>query len=590
MQTLIFASMPDGADPRTHLAAGAWCFSGREEAFPGWDDASRPDAFFPLPPDPYPDGGSILKAAREANGAALKLFPTLAASVGLQTGEAFPSREFLQTAFGPYTLLACHMLAERQQRLLDLVHTHGSTALRVPLLPEDIPFSFANSVDFMIHGVQDVVFNHYVYSRIIESVAPPSWQKEYLPSVSLHMAAQSSRKTMKSVLRNLLRSLPFPRLKGFSLFQALLFSLAVLTNKNERTDQSLDFSTYCDAPVTWLFPAEQLILKCIPVSLSQALSRLSASQATSPPSCSGRRPLRVISPSFTQDDDYRVRLALYRHKGCRLVSVQHGANYGNLKSIGGIALEYCQHAFISWGWTEHENSPVNTIPLPHPMLCRIAGTHRETAPRLILVGSEMSTFSYRLKSRPQAGSLPAYRASKVRFLEIMAKHFALLCADKNTEAAPELSYRPYFKVAGGLDDAAYVKRHLPGVSLCNGDLTRQMLACRLLVLDHYGTTLHMALAADVPCLAFWNDKDWAMEAGSRELLCVLRSVGILHETAEAAADKAMEIWAEPENWWKSEAVRDARQRWLEFYANIGGITVPTMTELNARWWKTLRAL
>ena len=587
MRTLVFSSMPAGAAPLTHIAAGPWCFSGREENFPGWDDPSQPDAFFPLPLDPYPDGGSIMDAARAANGAALKLLPLLASSTGLQNREDFPSPEFLQTSFGPFALLACHVLAERQQRVLDLVRIHTSTALKVPLLPSDLPFSFSDSVDFMVRGVQDMMFNHYAYSRIIESVAPPSWQLEYLPPVNLPVAAPLLRKTPLSILRSLLRNLPFPKLKGFSLFQSLLFSMAVLSNKREKGDQSIDFSAYCGTPMEWLFPAEELILKCIPVSLTRALACARSKRQTPRLQKEKRGPLRVISPSFSQDDAYRARLALLRNKGYRLTSVQHGANYGNLESVGGIVLEYSQHAFISWGWTRHDKFSVNAISLPHPLLHNLAGKHRETAARLILVGMEMSTFSYRLKSRPQAGSLPAYRASKVRFLEIMEKYLAL---DQGGEAGAELSYRPYFKVAGGLDDADYIQRRLPGISLCTGDLTSQMLACRLLVLDHYGTTLHMALAADVPCLAFWHAEDWSMEAGSLKAFDLLRGAGILHETAEEAAAKAMEIWMKPELWWKSKAVRDARQQWLKHYADINGNTALATAKLNSRWWKALRSL
>ena len=46
--------MPEGATPETHLAAGPWCFAGREELFPDWE------ARFSFAPEPLRDA-----AARE---------------------------------------------------------------------------------------------------------------------------------------------------------------------------------------------------------------------------------------------------------------------------------------------------------------------------------------------------------------------------------------------------------------------------------------------------------------------------------------------------------------------------------------------
>ena len=305
-----------------------------------------------------------------------------------------------------------------------------------------------------------------------------------------------------------------------------------------------------------------------------------------------------MTPAFSQDDAYRLRLAGLRESGCRLFCVQHGANYGNLLSVGILPFEYSQHAFFTWGWDKHEGQPVNARPLPHPALAAICGAHRENAPRLILVGTEMSTYAYRLKSRPLAKAMLAYRAGKIVFFRTLLDAFRPRTEAGDTPGAsgrqagpaPQLLYRPYFKVAGGLDDGDYVLRRLPEVGLCTGDLTAQMLGCRLLVLDHYGTTLHMALAADVPTLAFWNRHEWGMEPESDKVLDALQKAGILHATPEGAARRALAVWDDPAVWWKSPPVREARALWLERYARVGDNPDRPWDkrELTRRWFKALQ--
>ena len=55
-----------------------------------------------------------------------------------------------------------------------------------------------------------------------------------------------------------------------------------------------------------------------------------------------------------------------------------------------------------------------------------------------------------------------------------------------------------------LEDAPWLLRRFPEVQRCTGPLEPHMLGCRLLVLDHAGTTLAQALAANIPLLLYWD--------------------------------------------------------------------------------------
>ncbi len=557
MRSLVLGAMPPGAGPDTHIASGPWCFTGREEAFPGWD------RFSPLPPDPFPDPDDMNKAALAANAELLRQAGPLGAYCNARRG-AEHSELFWQTALAPWLLLALHMLAEREARVRGLLELYGKEKLVLDLLPPDCAFSFKSTVDFMVGGVQDSNFNHYVFSRLIESQAPPNWVLRMLPARTLHSPPAEPR-GLKALLRDRLRSLPFPRLKSFSLGQMLLFSLALRLNSHA-ADSSPGLAPFASSPPVWNLNLKEFLERALPTDyLNAPIPNFSRSQ--------GR--LRVMSPEFSQNSAYALELAAWRAGGGKLVSMQHGANSGNLAAIGVIALEYAQHGLITWGWTSHSPWPGKFTPLPHPSLRHIRNRHKRKNNSLILVGTEMSPFAYRLKSRPLALAQVRYRQDKIAFLRALP----------DATRANAL-YRPYFKVAGGLDDAPYVQAALPDIKIASGDLSALMLDCALLVLDHYGTTLLTALAANVPFLGFWRP-EWAFGQETEQCFAALTQAGIIHPGPLEAAAKAAEVWEHAEDWWQSPNIQKARASVMDRYALAPDISG---CKLNRMWFKELRKM
>ena len=600
MKTLVLGTMPQGATPQTHIPAGIWCFGGVEQHFPQWWEAHQ---FGPLlPQDPFPTPQATTTACMAANAETARLLPLLGEVMNQQRGTT-RSSTFWEMALGPWLLLCVHMLYERQTRLEGLIATHGETPLRVPLLPKYPLPVFTNSHNFMVHGVLNVACTHYLLSRMVEHMAPPAWQLEYpwgkeqpigaegplppLGSASVNTApnaapqnAQPSSPSPRgplAILKNMVREagstlflhLPFPRHKGFPLWMSLGLSAAVLRNKTAQ-DNSTPFARYGleeDEGIRWQFPLLTTVQQLVPLSLL-ALPL--------PPVPHSQGKLRGMGPAFSQDDAYRLRLAAWREGGGKLFCLQHGANYGNLASVGVIAFEYGQHAFFSWGFTAHPPYPVHAIAMPSPALCQLSNTYKQQSDSLILVGSEMSTLAYRLKTRPYARSLVDYREAKKEFIQALPG-----------PARQHLTYRPYPTTPGGLEDGPYMQREFLEVALCKGDLTQHMLGCRLLVLDHYGTTLHTAFAANIPTLCFWNPHHWGMERQSTTILEALRSAGIYHHTPQEAAEAVGRIWQNPVAWWHSPPVQTARDLWCSQYARH---TPPKGGQLGlfSQWFTTLR--
>lgn len=276
---------------------------------------------------------------------------------------------------------------------------------------------------------------------------------------------------------------------------------------------------------------------------------------------------RVVSVAACEDDAYRIKMALHRGRGCRMIFIQHGGEYGYVRtSVAYPLVEYCQHRFITWGWKRHGLMPGNFLPLPHPQLAALRDAHREKSPTLLLVGTEMALLPYTLKSMLRGRQQFAYREDKARFMAALPEALR-----------KQSQYRPYFDVPSSLEDAPWLLRRFPEVTRCTGPLEPRLLGCRLLVLDHAGTTLAQALAANIPFLLYWNPETASFTPEALPLLDKLREAGILHDTPESAAAKAAEVWGDVPGWWAS--VRAACKPWASQHALTNKDDVPHVWKL-----------
>lgn len=572
--TLVLGLMPCGATPDSHWAAGPWCFAGQEDDFPHWEEN------YTFAPEPLHNAPALAEtAARQAQALCADSLPALAASL-CSHSEALPAA-YWETLLTPWAMVMAQQIVERHLRVRAMTAAWGHLPLRVPLLPVGCTFRFAAEQDVVLHGALGPAFNHWLFSRLLEECWPAAWQREMLPPQHMDCSQNDAGRTRENPLRRLLRQaqlhLPFPRLKGMRISQALRFSLALLhTSRGE--DRSLSLSACYGSRATGM---TMDLPQAKTLSLFQAALPLSLRKLRHPAQIMPARQARTRAASILAYEDaaYRQRLALWRGRGHRLLWVQHGGNYGQTRLACAAAIvEYSQHAFATWGWRRHDACPGHFIPLPYPQLARLKGQRaaalsRGGTDRLLFVGTEISSVGYRLDSHPTPLQMVDYRRHKACFLAALPHHMQI-----------STLYRPYFPVPGALQDGPWLLSRFPQVHLCTGPLLPQMLSCRLLVLDHHGTTMLEALTADIPCILFWQREAWPLTAEASEQLDILSRAGIWHATPEAAAHAAAAVWSDPEGWWQTPTRQEARRTFCEQYA----LTIKDRED--ALWLQTLKNL
>lgn len=557
---LHLGTLPVPCDPENTLVAGPWCFAGVEDFFPDWEDR------FEIGPEPLADRAKQRLAAARSLSMAADMVPRLAEA--LKADNTLPE-VYWETLLAPFCVNVARVVVDLWFRMKALVERCAGRRVHVRLLPASSTFTMGTDQDVVLHGALNPVCVHWICSQFVDALHPEGWELEFLPAVHEEYPAKkpgSFAAELRLALRDLSLRLPCPPLKGMTPSRALRLSLALL-HESHGGDRSRPLHSHYASRVTGC--TTDLPLDPLPLFLAllpDSLRELEHPEHAPAPMKKPRA--RVAHILLYEDAAYRQRLALWRARGGRLICVQHGGNYGMMEYISAMELvEYTQHAFVTWGWKsqsstlEHFCGKVvgtpNFLPLPSPQLCAVRDAWRLKEDVLVLVGTEMPTVGYQMDCHPTPMQNVQYREDKQWFLEALGR-----------DLQQKTLYRPYFQVPGTLDDAPWLLPRFPHVHLCTGPLLPRMLGCRLLVLDHHGTTLLEAMAANVPTICFWDPTAWPVNAAFQRLLLRLGEVGVWHSLAELAAEQVRAVWDHSAEWWNSPAVQRARKAFLDAFAHV----------------------
>ena len=85
-------------------------------------------------------------------------------------------------------------------------------------------------------GILNPEWNHWLLSRLLGRRWPEHWTAAELPRIRRAASPRPPENAVKRLARDVIFSLPFPRIKGFSLRQSLELSLVLMLNRDRRDD------------------------------------------------------------------------------------------------------------------------------------------------------------------------------------------------------------------------------------------------------------------------------------------------------------------------------------------------------------------
>jgi putative transferase (TIGR04331 family) len=272
----------------------------------------------------------------------------------------------------------------------------------------------------------------------------------------------------------------------------------------------------------------------------------------------GRRIPRVIvsATGWNIDEQCKLFAAEAVERGSRLVAVQHGGNYGYARESPTEVFERrLSDAFITWGWADGSSPALRNLPNPKLSQFRARRQKREVAGRgALFVSTFQKRYVARLHSGPFGTLSGEYFDGQLRFLGALAH-----------DTRRHIRFRPYPGFVHPL--RRVIADKFGDVEWDEGSMLHDSLASsRMAVIDNPQTSMLEALAADIPTVLFWNPRHWEMRPEAHPYFDGLRSVGVLHDSPEAAATHFTSVVEDVEAWWHGSAVQKARGAFVHRFA------------------------
>jgi len=546
LKRIIIGTIPDDFKPGIDIVLGPWCFVGKEDFYPEWEKII-------FEPDPFENSSELEFNNKLASEYAKHYINELAELLNLLNNSDYSTKFWYLLVF-PWLVTIILTTWERQRRIDQIINKYKNHEFMIELIKDDFDYRFINTLDFQVNGVMNPLFNEWLFSKLIENRVPDKWKVCWKKiQITGNYPSEGNKTNLKQNIKNAIKSTFLSyTIKGISIVDALLIEL-ILKYKSFNKKYFIENIPRAKKSneLKWDLDWGLLIKTCLPKYFSNIKGLSKNYNNTS-------KRIYVVGPILLYDEENKLKLAHAIENGSRIIVSQHGGNYGNAKTYSIIPeIEYKQFRFITWGWQTHNNYKGKFLPLPSPFLTKLK--YNKKNEKIILVGTHILVLLHNLSSTPQAKQQLDYRNNKIRFINRLSN-----------SPRDNLWYRPYLNEIGALSDKNFVQSNFDYLKILDASTRgthRELMKCKLLVCDHPGTTLNIALAANIPTICFWDQDVWHMCQQAKPYFDALRNVGISFNNGSEAAEKVNEIWDDVEGWWQQPDVQKARKDWARQYAS-----------------------
>ena len=255
--------------------------------------------------------------------------------------------------------------------------------------------------------------------------------------------------------------------------------------------------------------------------------------------------------AYQSSPSFRIWAEQCRERGARLVTHQHGGGYGIDRFHFGEEFDVSvSDTFYSWGWDEAEDGTrVRQLPTAWPD--RYSG---QPSSEYLLMSLPVTTHMYRL----QSFLLPSHVSEAIDQTVTMIRGLAA-----STRLRVRIHQGDQFPLGRVQDCRA---------TLLTDDLdesgTVAASRARLVIHNYLSTAWLETLAMNVPTICFFNPEMYAPREAARPYVDALARVGVIHHSGADAAKFVNQLNGNPDAWWNSSEVQEARQAFVARYANF----------------------
>ncbi|MBT5953189.1 hypothetical protein HOG98_00550 [bacterium] len=553
MKNLVLGPIPENFDKTTHIPIDIRCFLNREHLF---SDVEKISFVTPFKNE----------VRHELVDKLNKFAITLCKRHGIRLNKIHNkkySQKFWQLALGPWLIHLLYTTWSNYCDLEEIFKKHKKKELICTSLTPPKNWNIETTENYFSNFMLNPVFNWWTYSVFLSSFVNKSqiriekfsdWEAISSTYAKNNTVDKSIISFYKQKINNSLRC---KNVDGIHFFGRLCLSLFLKYCPKSQSTISPSIDTPLntqieDFPPNFLKGLDLIIKKSIPNSLSKNFidyAKIFEKQKYYP----GK--FNIVQTELYCPEKNNFTIAFAKENDEKILCVQHGAGYGELLTYPYLQfIDYGQDGFISWGWRNHGNYKVKTLPLPAPKLSRIINKHSQCNENIILVSHEANaTRNGSLFSIPSKNDIFTYRKEKVLFLNKLEKNLL-----------PNVKFKPYVSNSF-LCDKTFLNKTFPDIPVIDTDFHDHLLTSKITIIDHPGTTLILALVANVPTIAFWDPKLWIFTDFGRETHKNLLNAEVLFHSPEQAANQVNSVFPNVSHWWNSEKVQHARKEWIKHY-------------------------
>ena len=331
---------------------------------------------------------------------------------------------------------------------------------------------------------------------------------------------------------------------------AALDSLGYPVNIRAGLDAQWRLTRACDAcPANDLLGVLRVLL---PLHLPAALLEGFAAYRNAVLAMPVVRPKAVYSAQALHGHlTFKLLAAEWGQEGTRLLYHQHGGGYGidKVHTIEQFESRVADR-YYTWGWRVAGNPKVR--PLSPAALHRLSGRKRY----VLLSCVDFPVVTYRIHFHPMPGTIQTMQRETCEFLAALPDRRDLLV-------------RPYAIDYSG-NFVGMLRNAAPDAAFDDRSATsfQRFSHSRLVVHNYLGSGYLESLALNVPTVCFFDPDTYAFRAEAEPFMSALESVGILHRSGKVAAQFVASVSNDPQGWWAQVEVQEARNHFVESYANF----------------------
>ncbi len=294
----------------------------------------------------------------------------------------------------------------------------------------------------------------------------------------------------------------------------------------------------------------KILVEQIPRSFVEGFDAIS--KATQPKRVARRPKVIFTSNLHLWNDEFSIWAAHQQENGTKLVISQHGGLNG--QGLFPTRAEYHENKIadchLPWGWKSESQSSRNI-----PALINVGKTRfddQSKAEKLLLI----TDCTYRYGRKPWVSTM-----DNDTYIGDLQDFVGQLTSDIRSNVVVRLHHH------SALYDADHAERWRsfdPDIALDEGEASMDKLRVnsRIAVCTTLGTSEIEQFGRNFPTLLMLNPWTHPIRSDCREFFSLMKQVGLLHESSQAAAMHVENIWTDTNKWWKQDEVQAVVKQYL----------------------------